>query len=106
MNTPEDPDKTPFDEEWDDLDDESYEGECQACECWGPLDDLGLCADCSAKMERDLIRQRAWEYSAMAFGVPPEKHEALRAQIIQQYGAAYELLAPPGDQPGRKKRKR
>jgi hypothetical protein len=34
------------------------EGECQACETFGPLDDVGLCGSCSPRLERDLIRQR------------------------------------------------
>jgi hypothetical protein len=34
---------------------------------------------------RDLIRQRDWDYSALAYGVPPEKREALRNEIIGYY---------------------
>ena len=58
------------------------------------MDDLGLCDGCREKFERDLIRQRQWEYSAWAFGVPPEKREELRQQIVGRYGERLELIAP------------
>ena len=57
------------------------------------------------KFDRDLLRQRAWDYSATAFGCDPSDYEALRQAIIDNYGAAYELLAPP-EEKGRKQRKR
>jgi len=72
------------------------EAECQACDIFTRVDDIGLCEGCSAKFDRDLIRQREWDYSAMAFGVPPHKREELRAVIIREYGASLELLAPKG----------
>jgi len=50
-----------------------------------PVNDLGLCDDCYAKLERDLIRMRDWEYSAEAFGVPDTQLEALRDRIIRDY---------------------
>lgn len=71
-----------------------FEGECQACECFLPLNDLGLCDDCGEMLERDMIRERAWDYSALAFGVPENKREALRQHIIQEFGEAYELISP------------
>jgi hypothetical protein len=71
-----------------------YEGECQACGFFYPLDDLGLCEDCSGKLERDLIRQRDWDYSALAFAVPEDKREDLRREIIKKYGPEYELIVP------------
>ncbi len=77
------------DELWD-----GYEGQCQACDRLGPINDLSLCDDCAAMFERDLIRQRHWEYSAWAFGVPPEFREELRRQVIAQFGEALELIAP------------
>jgi hypothetical protein len=48
-----------------------FTGECAGCDRWQTLDDLGLCAECAMKMERDLIRQRAWDYSATAFACDP-----------------------------------
>ena len=51
----------------DDLAFGTSEADCQACEAFGAVDDLGLCAECSAMLDRDMIRQRAWEYSATAF---------------------------------------
>ena len=71
-----------------------YEGECQACELFGPLDDMALCEKCAEKFERDVIRQRNWDYSALVFGVPAEKREELRQHIINEYGDRFELLAP------------
>ena len=71
-----------------------YEGECQGCGCFASLDDLGLCEDCSSKFERDVIRQRNWDYSALAFGVPDDKREELRRQIIKEYGERFELIIP------------
>ena len=72
----------------------SYEGECQGCGCLSPLDDIGLCKDCSEKFERDVIRQRDWDYSALAFGLPEDKREELRRQVIRECGEQYELIAP------------
>jgi hypothetical protein len=90
-------------------DDESswgYEGQCLACDAWGHVDDLGLCDDCAAKLDRDLIRQREWDYSATAFGVSPDDREKLRQQVITQFGAALELIAAPGEQSSRRRKKR
>jgi len=68
---------------------------CIVCDLSLPLNDRGLCAECAAKIERDLLRLRDWEYSAEAFGVPDEQLEALRDRVIREYGAAYELLEQP-----------
>jgi len=72
-----------------------YEGQCQACDLYGPVNDLSLCQDCAAKLDRDLIRQRDWEYAALAFGLPAENREELRRQVIAHYGEKLELLASP-----------
>ncbi|MEP7288633.1 MAG: hypothetical protein ABI947_23005 [Chloroflexota bacterium] len=69
---------------------------CVGCDLPAQTNDLGLCGDCAAKLERDLIRSQDWEYSVTAFGVEPEKREALRQRVIQKYGANYELILPPG----------
>ncbi|MFN2369509.1 MAG: hypothetical protein ABR605_11350, partial [Desulfurivibrionaceae bacterium] len=52
-------------------------GECMGCDSFANLDDLGLCDSCAAKLARDLIRERDWAYSALAFGVPEERREEL-----------------------------
>ena len=72
-----------------------WDGQCQACDSWGRVNDLMLCENCAAMLERDLIRQRDWDYAASAFGVPPEAREELRRQVIAQFGAALELIVPP-----------
>ena len=77
------------DESWD-----SFEGQCQGCDLFGRLNDLSLCEDCAAKLERDLIRQRDWDYSATAFGLSLDDREKLHRQVIAQYGEALELIAP------------
>jgi hypothetical protein len=82
-----------FDEEYDEAW-EGYEGQCRACDLWGRVGDLGLCEACRTLFERDLVRQRAWDYSAWAFGLPDEGREALRRQVVAEYGEKMELLAP------------
>ena len=64
-----------------------------------------MCDTCAAKFDRDLIRQRAWDYSATACGCDPKDYEALRQAVIDNHGVAYELLTPP-EKKGRKQRKR
>ena len=71
-----------------------YDGQCYACDRWGRVDDLGLCEECRTTLERDLIRQRDWEYSAWAFGLSDEGREKLYRQVITQYGKNLELIAP------------
>ena len=48
-----------------------------------PVNDLGLCEDCTGKLERDMIRKRDWTYSLLAFGCPKDKLEDLRSEIIK-----------------------
>ncbi len=86
-----------MDIEFDDDDEYGfYEAECAGCDAFTRVDDLGLCSDCAGKLERDFIRERDWDYSATAFGVPSEKREELRQQIIKDYGEKLELKAPRG----------
>ena len=40
---------------------------CVGCDVPGDLDEMGLCDRCAAKLERDLIRNRDWDYSVTAF---------------------------------------
>lgn len=80
------------DEDVDDLDG-CYDGQCSACETWARIDDLGLCEECRTKLERDLVRQRDWDYSAWAFGLSDERREELYRQVIAQHGKRLELIA-------------
>ena len=97
-----------FDFEDNDLDDYGfYEGTCQGCDIFQPLNDLGLCEKCARKLDRDLIRQRVWAYSVSAFGVPDSELENLRKEVIKHYGEKLELIAPKNrNQKKSKKRKR
>ena len=72
----------------------SLEGSCYGCETFARLNDLSLCGDCAAKLDRDLIRQRDWDDVMLAFGVPVAQREALRQEIIDTDGANLELIAP------------
>ena len=87
--------------ESDDFAEDEYEGQCQSCEEYGPIDDMSLCNDCAVKLERDLIRQRDFENSSSAFGLTNELCEKLRNDVIKKYGKELELIAP-----SRKKKKR
>jgi len=78
-----------------------WEGQCQACEMWGRVNDLGLCEECDGKVQRDLIRARDWDYVAAAFGLDDEGRERLRAEVIRQSGAKNELII---DQKPRKRK--
>jgi len=71
----------------------TLEGKCQGCDQYLPVNDLGLCDECAGKLERDLIRQRDWDHSVTAFGVPPSKREELRTQVVAQHGETLELIA-------------
>ena len=35
-----------------------YDGTSSACDLFGRVNDVGLCEDCSRKLERDMIRER------------------------------------------------
>ena len=78
-----------------------WEGQCQACEMWGPVNDPMLCGKFDAMsrlrgamLERDLIRQCDWAYSATAFGLSPEACEELQRQVVVQFGEALERESP------------
>ena len=81
-----------------------YEGECKGCDIWGVVNDLGLCDDCADKLERDMVRQRNFAYSALAFGCPENKLEDLRNDVIKKYGKKLELIAE--EKPKKKKVKK
>ena len=85
-----------------------YEAECQGCDVWGPVDDMCFCAECAGKLERDMIRQREWAYSASAFGCPKDKLEDLRNEVIKKHGIKLELIAEekPTEKKSKKNRRR
>ena len=78
---------------------------CTGCELPFPVNDLGLCDKCFANLERDLIRDRDWEYSATAFMTAPDQLEEVRQRIIRDYGEAHELITT-SDAPLKRKNKR
>lgn len=78
----------------DDLADLEHLGECQGCDDYLPLDDMGLCSRCGQKLDRDLIRQRDWDYAASAFALREDQYEQLRRDVIARYGVELELIAP------------
>ena len=86
------------------------EAECRGCGTRQAIDDLGLCGGCSAKLDRDMIRKRDWEFSMSAFGVARDKRDTLRLEIIEKYGKELELLAeddsPKGNAKSHKKKRR
>jgi len=101
-------DKSPFSDFVDGDDPHEYgvfEGQCVACDAYTRIDDLGLCEECTGKLDRDMIRKRDWDYSASAWACPQEKREELRKLIIKEYGARLELIAP-SDASKRKRAKR
>ena len=67
----------------------SYDGECAGCEGYCRINDIGLCEGCSAKLERDLIRQRDWTYSMTAHGLSDKQRETVRRQIVRKYAAGH-----------------
>ena len=78
---------------------------CCSCGMPFPVNDLDLCDYCFAKFERDLIRDRDWEYSATAFIIAPDQLEALRQRVVREYGESHELIAI-SDAPLKRKNKR
>ena len=79
---------------------------CAGCDEITSVDDIGLCRECAAKLDRDLIRERSWEHSISAFFLKPDERELLRERVVREHGGALELIAPSGSrtQPRRKKR--
>ncbi len=79
-------------------------GDCVGCDTFRPLDNLGLCLVCAAMLERDMIRQRDWEYAASTAFLSDESREALRQQVVAEYGEGLELIAPSGSTKRRHKK--
>ncbi len=102
-------------EEWWDAESDSdntlglFEAEGSDCDIFQQASDPDSCEGWNIKLERDLIRQRDWEYSVLALDLPPDKREELRNKLIDQYGENLELLAPnekAKPTPGSRKSKR
>lgn len=79
---------------------------CIGCDLPLPVNDLGLCRDCNAMLDRDMIRDRDWERSETAAFTSVGDREELRRQVIARYGAAYELIEPPPKKPPKPRRPR
>jgi hypothetical protein len=79
---------------------------CAGCDLFRPVNDLSLCDECFAKLERDLIRSRDWAYSATAFMVAEDQLKALRERVIREYGAGYEMIEDPNAKKPKRKNKR
>ncbi len=88
----------------------NFEYECRACDLFTQVNDMMLCHECAGKLERDLIRQRDWAYSAAAYGLSVEQREELYRRVVEQYGKELELIAPSNksrnDKAQKKKRRR
>jgi hypothetical protein len=73
----------------------TYTGECAGCDVFAPIDDQGLCEECAAKLERDLIRLGDWDFTMAGFGLPEHQRAPYRKQVIEEFGARMELIADP-----------
>ncbi len=83
------------------------EGECAGCGGFDRINELALCEVCSAKLERDLVRERDWAYSVTAYGRSDEDRERLRKEVVREFGEDPELLVPTQQaRLGRKRRRR
>lgn len=71
-----------------------HEAECAGCEQFRCVNELGVCENCSQKLERDLIRKRDWAYSVTAYGMSDQRREVMRRQIVDNFGEGLELIAP------------
>lgn len=68
---------------------------CIRCDIPFELNHQGLCEFCAAKLERDLIRSRDWDYSTSGALASAQQREDLYKWVIRDYGATYELLENP-----------
>ena len=84
------------------------QAECYGCDLFTDVDDMMLCAECSSKLDRDMIRLRDWDRSITAWTTAKDKRESLRDDIIKRYGRPLELIAVEGDttKTERKRRKK
>ncbi|WP_456364202.1 hypothetical protein [Priestia aryabhattai] len=70
-----------------------YEAECHGCYSTKKVNHIPLCASCNNKLERDLVRQRNYEYSDLTAQLSSsEDKEKVRKDVINQYGEKLELV--------------
>ena len=79
---------------------------CIGCDIPFELNYQGLCESCAAKLERDLIRSRDWDYSTYGALASDEQREDLYQRVIRDYGTTYELLENPNKKKKTGKNKR
>jgi len=80
-------------------------GECAGCDSYAPVDDQGLCEECAAKLERDMIRLGDWDYTMAGFVLPEEERETYRAKVIAEFGEKMELIVDPRAAKSQRKKK-
>ena len=83
-----------------------YEAECHGCDIFGPVDSTGLCIDCARMLERDLLRQRAWDYTHAAYVSGEQQREEIRKRVIAEYGQGMELIADEAGDKNKNKSRR
>jgi hypothetical protein len=83
-----------------------YEGKCQGCYIFKYINELGLCEECTVKLERDLIRNRDWDYSTLTYNLTESKREQLRRDVIKQHGKKLEIIATKQPKPKKKLNKK
>lgn len=75
------------------MDEYQYEAECHGCYLIKKVNHIPLCKSCNSKLERDLVRQRNYEYSELTAHLSsPEDKEKVRKDVINQYGEKFELV--------------
>ncbi len=66
-------------------------GKCQACDTFTEVNDMSLCDDCDEKIQRDMIRDKEWDYVVEAFGLSNEGRDKLYQDTIKKHGRKKEL---------------
>ncbi|WP_341285801.1 hypothetical protein [Priestia megaterium] len=70
-----------------------YEGECHGCFMIKKVNHIPFCESCNSKMERDLVRQRSYDYSELTVHLSSkEAKENVRKNIIFKYGPKLEIV--------------
>lgn len=71
-----------------------YEGECHGCFMIKKVNHIPFCESCNSKMERDLVRQRSYDYSELTAHLSSkEAKEIVRKNIVSKYGSDLELIS-------------
>jgi len=70
-----------------------YEAECFGCYIIKKVNHIPFCKSCNNKKERDLVRQRSYDYSELTAHLSSlEDKERVRKDIINKYGEKLELI--------------